>query len=283
MKWYSCLRTLLHNWIGFLWPLVAQSRVFILPPIFISQNHKNIAPPFLPSCYSTQGSPCHMKSASPFQPPLADSFWFSFLRFFQCGPFLSLYWICYNIASLFYGLGFFFFFWLVGSKLPDQGSNLCPLHWKTKSSPWYHQGNPRQRVLIDSLTTHFSPLLTLLPELQRLESYEVHFSDSLPLRFHIFPGFHLKDVKIAVTTVRCQRNPKRPGLLVGMGLGTFGCWRGAQLRSEGQFLSCVSHDWLLQRWCPPVTSCVRPSWSQLCILQIWFSACAEDLVLLFFF
>ena len=128
MKWYSCLRTLLHNWsIGFLWPLVAQSRVFILPPIFISQNHKNIAPPFLPSCYSTQGSPCHMKSASPFQPPLADSFWFSFLRFFQCGPFLSLYWICYNIASLFYGLGFFvFFFGLWDPSSPTRDRTCAP-------------------------------------------------------------------------------------------------------------------------------------------------------------
>ena len=132
MKWYSCLRTLLHNWsIGFLWPLVAQSRVFILPPIFISQNHKNIAPPLLPSCYSTQGSPCHMKSASPFQPPLADSVWFSLLRFFQCGPFLSLYWICYNIAFL-AGVCFFFFFLACGIQAPRPGVELVPPALKDK-------------------------------------------------------------------------------------------------------------------------------------------------------
>ena len=30
---------------------------------------------------------------------------------------------------------------------PDQGSNLCPLHWQVDSQPLRHQGSPQYRVL----------------------------------------------------------------------------------------------------------------------------------------
>ena len=48
---------------------------------------------------------------------------------------LSRYWICYNIASVVYVLGF----WLqrhMGSSLPNQGSNSHPLHWKQSLNHW---------------------------------------------------------------------------------------------------------------------------------------------------
>ena len=49
--------------------------------------------------------------------------------------FLSLHWICYNVASVVYILfGFFFFGWRhVGSDLPYQQSNPHLPHWKAKS------------------------------------------------------------------------------------------------------------------------------------------------------
>ena len=31
---------------------------------------------------------------------------------------------------------------------PDQGSNLCPLHWQADSQPLHHQGSPVGRFLI---------------------------------------------------------------------------------------------------------------------------------------
>lgn len=48
--------------------------------------------------------------------------------------FLHLYWFCYNIAFVlpFGPLARRH----VGSYLPDQGSNLQPLHWKAKSQPF---------------------------------------------------------------------------------------------------------------------------------------------------
>ena len=282
MKWYSLLRTLLHNWsIGFLWPLVAQLRVFILPPIFVSQNHKNIAPPFLPSCYSTQGSPCHMKSASPFQPPLADSFWFSFLRFFSLWSIfkssLNLLQYCFSVLCL--GV-----FLACGILAPWPGIELtsCPLHWKTKSSPWCHQGNPRQRVLIDSLTTNFSPLLTFFPELQRLESYQVHFSDSLLLRFHTFPGSTLKTWKQQWPPWGVSETLRDQVFWWAWWLGTLAVFeepsKGCRASS-----SCPLCHVTAAAVVPALTSCGRPSRSQLPILQIWFSGCAEDLVLFLFF
>ena len=49
------------------------------------------------------------------------------------GHFECLYWACYNIAStLCFG---FLGHRPVGSLLPDQGSNLHPLHWKVTSQP----------------------------------------------------------------------------------------------------------------------------------------------------
>ena len=30
---------------------------------------------------------------------------------------------------------------------PDQGSNLCPLHWQADSYPLYHQGSPKELLL----------------------------------------------------------------------------------------------------------------------------------------
>ena len=58
---------------------------------------------------------------------------FNFLSFFcvWCESFLSLYWICYNTASI--SCFGFLAVRRAGSYLPDQGSNLQPRHWKLKS------------------------------------------------------------------------------------------------------------------------------------------------------
>ena len=39
---------------------------------------------------------------------------------------------------------------------PDQGSNLCPLHWQADSQPLRHQGSPKAEVslIMQSLTIH---------------------------------------------------------------------------------------------------------------------------------
>ena len=278
VKWYSLLRTLLHNWsIGFLWPLVAQLRVFILPPIFVSQNHKNIAPPFLPSCYSTQGSPCHMKSASPFQPPLADSFWFSFLRFFSLWSIfkssLNLLQYCFSVLCL--GV-----FSACGILAPWPGIELTPPALKDKVFTMMPPGKS-QVESFDRLSHHqLQPPPNSLPWITEVGKLQGTFLRLLAAEIPHLSWFHLKDMKTPVPTMRCQRNPRRPGLLVGMVVGNLGCFRGAQQRLQGQFfLSPVSRDCC----CSGAGSCGRPSRSQLPILQIWFSGCAEDLVLLFFF
>ena len=81
------------------------------------------------------------------QPHMKISFWIInlswrlwvivgfYLYFFLPSISLSRYWICYNIASVVYVLGF----WLqrhMGSSLPDQGSNSHPLHWKQSLNHW---------------------------------------------------------------------------------------------------------------------------------------------------
>lgn len=83
--------------------------------------------------------------------------------------------------------------------------------------------------------------------------------------------------------MRCQRNPERLGLPVGVGLGAFGCWRGAQQRPRPVLAVLCVMGLAAAAVMPSRHLAWRPSWSQLCILQIWFSAGAEDLVLLFFF
>ena len=77
-----------------------------------------------------------------------------FLKIFWCGPFLTnLYWICYNTDSV-------LMFWFlatrhVGSKLPNQGLNPDPLHWKVKSHALDQQGGP-----YDNVSTGGSPSLS---------------------------------------------------------------------------------------------------------------------------
>ena len=44
--------------------------------------------------------------------------------------------------------------------LPDQGSNLCPLHWQADSQPLRHQGSPDLVLLSPSNVTFFLRLLS---------------------------------------------------------------------------------------------------------------------------
>ena len=58
------------------------------------------------------------------------SFFFFKIFFFNVDHFWSLYWICYNIASV------SCFVFLVGSQLPNKGLNPHPLHLEVKYPPW---------------------------------------------------------------------------------------------------------------------------------------------------
>ena len=44
--------------------------------------------------------------------------------------------------------------WHVGSKFPDQGSNLRPLHCKENSEPLDHQGSPFQVIFFKHNSSH---------------------------------------------------------------------------------------------------------------------------------
>ncbi|KAJ8789239.1 hypothetical protein J1605_022174 [Eschrichtius robustus] len=44
---------------------------------------------------------------------------------------------------------------------PDQGSNLCPLHWQADSQPLRHQGSPQRGILTDF--AGFLPATPLVP------------------------------------------------------------------------------------------------------------------------
>ena len=59
--------------------------------------------------------------------------------------FLNFMWTIFKVFIEFLGSGGVLFWFLamrhVRSQLPDQGSNLQPLHWKVKSQPLDHQGS----------------------------------------------------------------------------------------------------------------------------------------------
>ena len=86
---------------------------------------------------------------------------FLFKIFFLCGPFF-LYWICCNIASAL--CLSFMIARLVGSQVPNQGSNLHPCttpstphYWKMKSQPFDHQVSPKNGFLSILLPWHITP------------------------------------------------------------------------------------------------------------------------------
>ena len=49
----------------------------------------------------------------------------------------------------------------VGSYFPGQGSNPRPLHWKGKSSPLKHQGNPQIYFKVETLY-HYNDIIGLM-------------------------------------------------------------------------------------------------------------------------
>ena len=50
----------------------------------------------------------------------------------------------FGLGCLFFGFFWVFFFncSMACGIFPDQGSNLCPLHWQADSQPVHHQGSP---------------------------------------------------------------------------------------------------------------------------------------------
>ena len=89
--------------------------------------------------------------------------WNSFSSFFfLCRTFFFFNWICYNIASAL--CLSFMTARLVGSQLPNQGSNLhpcttpsTPRHWKMKSQPFDHEVSPKNGFLSILLPWHIAP------------------------------------------------------------------------------------------------------------------------------
>ena len=44
---------------------------------------------------------------------------------------------------------------------PDQGSNLCPLHWQADSQPLRHQGSPSDLLLMNTMQWKLTLILNL--------------------------------------------------------------------------------------------------------------------------
>ena len=64
----------------------------------------------------------------------------------------------------------------VGSQFPDQGSNLCPLHWKADSLPLDRQGSPWVDILFFFFLIFEFYFIYFLYSRSLLVSYFIHIS-----------------------------------------------------------------------------------------------------------
>ena len=131
LAWYSPKHTLnqRHSWPSFKYLISTNAIQFNRETITAKQATQHLRP-----TYVSRVSELVMAILPGYSKNLESKSWPNLtliFRFFDMDHFKSLYWICYNIASV---LGFGF--WAtghVGSQLPEQGSNQHPSHWKMKS------------------------------------------------------------------------------------------------------------------------------------------------------